>query len=146
MDELTAFIAARLDERETAVRDHLCVHCGNPTVPLRSALGITGYTHGGESHPGRWQGVRCPGRFTGAEPVQDPVGVLREVAAKRAVLAAHAGEINKYGEPEPRCLVCLTDRGRYQEDWSGDPWPCLTVRHLAAVYSDHPDYRPEWSA
>ena len=43
--------------------DH-CVHCGNPI--LRDSGSPTGWMHGGTTRD--WQGKRCPGRLTGAEP------------------------------------------------------------------------------
>ena len=70
---------------------------------------------------------------------------LREVEAKREILALHGFDnTTKHGGTGPdRCLVCITDRDDYEESWVGDLWPCLTLRMLAAVYSDHPDYRQE---
>lgn len=59
----------------------------------------------------------------------DPARVLREVAAKRRLLA----EASAYS-PE----LEHGDNG----EWAFD----LAVRALASVWSDHPDYRPEWSA
>ena len=68
---------------------------------------------------------------------------LREAAAKRAILAAHpvttevippgyrAGTGEKFG-----CETC--------HDWDGvteGRGYCGTLRALAAVYADHPDYR-----
>lgn len=50
----------------------------------------------------------------------DPARVLREVEAKRAIVAL---------------TLNLTD---------GDPDEFSTLRHLAAVYSDHPDYDEAW--
>ena len=55
--DIAEFIKARAAERERAVTDHLCINCGKPTLPLRSALGITGYTH--DRFLGGWEGVRC---------------------------------------------------------------------------------------
>ena len=76
----------------------------------------------------------------------DPARVLREIAAKRAIVAAHHPETpSKYGHDVLRCAVCQTERGVWAEDRHADPWPCLTLRHLAAVWSDHPDYRAEWA-
>lgn len=75
----------------------------------------------------------------------DPARALREVEAKRAILAGHRPQLPRFGNDVPRCSTCLTEReGRYQEDWSADPWPCLTVRATVAAWSDHPDYRPGW--
>jgi len=72
---------------------------------------------------------------------------LREVEAKRAILAAHGpDELNRFGsQRSPLCLVCITDREGHEELWEADKWPCLTLRALAAVYGDHPDYRQEWA-
>ena len=58
--------------------------------------------------------------------------VLREVAAKRAILAEHQPQQMGYIEAQ-RCPTCRT------------AWPCIEGRALAAVYSDHPDYRQEWA-
>jgi uncharacterized protein DUF6221 len=76
-----------------------------------------------------------------------PDRVLREVAAKRVIMAAHGpDELNRFGSVQsPLCLVCITDREGYEELWEADKWPCLPLRALAAVYSNHPDYRPEWA-
>lgn len=52
----------------------------------------------------------------------------REVAAKRAILKAYEGDgPNDYSQPP-------------------DYWNALAIAvgHLAAAYSDHPDYDPEW--
>jgi hypothetical protein len=67
----------------------------------------------------------------------------REVKAKRAILDEHSpGYPVTYPEPsgQPTCSVC--DEGTY--DVEPVPWPCPTIRHLAAVYGDHPDYQEEW--
>ena len=70
----------------------------------------------------------------------DPARVLREVAAKRAILAEHL-HVKTSGSPGFGCRICHQDRdyGIYGEGW------CGTIRPVAAVFSDHPDYRPEWS-
>jgi hypothetical protein len=78
--------------------------------------------------------------------------VLREVEAKRAILAEHqlsgssdirAERQGQWGRPEPAlalgCRVC-----DYDDGWLGGSDGCPTLRHLAAVYADHPDYRDEW--
>jgi uncharacterized protein DUF6221 len=58
-----------------------------------------------------------------------PARVLREVEAKRAILDAYVHADGN--SPRDR------DRGR---------WDAMhaTVRLLAAIDRDHPDYRPEW--
>jgi hypothetical protein len=72
----------------------------------------------------------------------DPVRVLREVAAKRAILAEHP-HIRCGGSTARKndvgCEKCDNDDG---VQWY--PGYCATVRAIAAVWNDHPDYRTEW--
>ena len=65
--------------------------------------------------------------------------MLREVEAGRKILAEHApGYPVTYPEPsgQPTCGKCHA--GGW--DWDPEEWPCTTVRTLAAVWCDHPDY------
>ncbi|HMH90612.1 MAG TPA: DUF6221 family protein [Streptosporangiaceae bacterium] len=66
----------------------------------------------------------------------DPARVLREVTAGRRILELHLpDEDSPDADPdEPRCQRC-------QES----AWPCSTLRALAAIWSDHPDYDPAWA-
>lgn len=96
MDDLTAFIRARLGEDEAAADElHNRIDCD-----------LNRLQSFGECSCGY------------------PARVLREVAAKRALLAAY--------EDAPEF---------------SDPWIGLdaAVRICAAVWSDHPDYRQEWA-
>ena len=134
------FLAARLDEREALARDRLCVNCGERTEPVGGPLGVTGYTHYGRPAAGQvqgWQGRRCPGRITGAEPAQDPSWVLADVASKRAVLAelqrrrdslaAYPNAANVMGLSAIETTVRLLC-----EPWSGHPdYPGKAVSSLA---------------
>ena len=119
--DLAAFLAARLDEDEAIAR-----HAGScdfyddvdDSVPLADE----------RNHILR----------------HAPARVLREVAAKRAILDVHSATYPvTYPQPsgQPTCGVCHA--GGW--DWDPEQWPCPTVRALAAVYSDHPDYRQEWA-
>lgn len=72
--------------------------------------------------------VRLDFADSAAEVTIDPARVLAECEAKRATLREHA--IGPTGD----CGVCSY--------WS--EYPCPTVRFVAAVYSDHPDFREEW--
>lgn len=146
MEDLVEFLRARLDAAERAVRDRLCLNCGNRVVPLQSDFGVTGYTH-----EGGWQGRRCPGRLVGATPVQDPEWVLAEVEAKRRLVELHVITVEKTdvppfdsytGERNPdeynvTCAIC---------GWaSDDPTSaCLTLRLLALPYATHPEYKESW--
>jgi Family of unknown function (DUF6221) len=67
----------------------------------------------------------------------------REVEAKRAILAIHRPVWNDYVDGDGierathECREC-------RPPGTPDNWPCRTVKALAAVWSDHPDYRQEW--
>lgn len=77
-----------------------------------------------------------------AQSVAWEARVLREVAAKRAILAEHPHE--RMGGRTARredvgCTLCGQDDGvQWHEGW------CATIRALAAVYADHPEFDPAW--
>lgn len=99
----------------------------------------------------------------------DPARVLREVAAKRRILAEHKPQLRTVEWPHdqtgdghgwtcPRCQNVENDAsdwhppiggaGVFPKDDFVTPYvlaPCLTLAVLASVWSDHPDYRSEWS-
>lgn len=62
----------------------------------------------------------------------DPARVLREIAAKRAVLKAFAEVAKNYGR----------DDVEYADGWVSGL--AFAVPHLATVYSDRPGYREDW--
>ncbi|MEV6977726.1 DUF6221 family protein [Kitasatospora sp. NPDC093806] len=62
---------------------------------------------------------------------------VREVAAKRRVLARHALS-PAAGDPE----LPWEDRDDCQYD--GDDWPCPDLLDLAFPYADHPAFHPAW--
>ena len=119
------FIRARLAEDEAEAKDGLCVNCGQRTAPLRNALGVTGHTHSGG-----WEGVRCPGRITGAVPVQNPARVLRQVQAMREILQLAFEADNIHYD---RC----TEVG---SDPPSTPVGEEMRQALGSIWSDHPDY------
>jgi hypothetical protein len=63
-----------------------------------------------------------------------PERVLAECEAKRTILALH--EYEWMGPDDAAGKGCAHD---YED------WPCPTLRSIAAVYKDHPDYRQEWA-
>ena len=118
MDDLTAFLAARLNEDETAAK---------------AALGVTTGS--------RYEGQ--PREWVYFWSIRGPEQTIREVEAKRAIMTEHDPCYPTYyptPSGQPTCGVCHS--GGF--DWDPERWPCATVRALAAVWSDHPDYRPEW--
>lgn len=66
----------------------------------------------------------------------DPARVLRDCEAKRRIVDAHSFERLPTDDDEPEAFSDCADC------WQ--TVPCLTLRHLATVYADHPDYRDEW--
>ena len=68
----------------------------------------------------------------------DPARVLAECQAKRAIIE-HAEEATGLD------ISVDNDRAIGPRDLDADPYVGdLILRHLAAVYADHPDYREEW--
>lgn len=67
-----------------------------------------------------------------------PRNVRAECDAKREIMSEHIGGEFSLGS-WPFCSTCM--------DWdnaSGVPWPCHSIKSLAAPYKDHPDYDPQW--
>lgn len=124
---LTEFVAARLDEDEAAAS---------------------------HTSPAPWQATPLATYVSDANDVRvaalaftedgrhiarhDPARALREVAAKRAILAEHRQWV--FGGTTG-CSTCHAGH----EIGDPPPGPCPTLRALAAVYSDHRDYDPAWA-
>ncbi|MEU3011081.1 DUF6221 family protein [Nocardia asteroides] len=70
----------------------------------------------------------------------DPARVLRQVAALHAVVGRRAGE---HREQDGICETCRDYD--FHREYRPVPWPCATARAIAAIWSDHPDYRSEWA-
>jgi Family of unknown function (DUF6221) len=124
--DLAEFLAARLDEDERLARQAL-----------------------DEPAPEDGRDIRYPypGRLARAmhDARHGPARVLREVAARRAILAEHAAtDWTAYGDRMCRRCV-LDDDEPHDEPYHWLPFPCPTLRALAAAYSDHPDYDPAWA-
>ena len=71
-----------------------------------------------------------------------------EVASKRAILDLHRDLGADFFEPDhpdagDDSVVRPTGTHECAECHHAE-WPCATVRHLAAVYADHPGYDPAW--
>ncbi|MCC4300401.1 DUF6221 family protein [Rhodococcus sp. 3-2] len=61
----------------------------------------------------------------------DPARVLREVAAKRAIISDHRR--------------FMAEERRRMNGWVPNEWDQPILKALASVYSDHPDYQHEWA-
>jgi hypothetical protein len=132
--DLIAFLAARLDEDEAAAMAATGTAWAWEATGDKDNSWAVGYVEGEDGRPlsgeiGHGQGVvidgvceSINGHLADAAHIarHDPARVLREVEAKRRILAEHSGN-HKCGWWIPGCP---------------------TVEALAAVYSDHPDYQP----
>jgi hypothetical protein len=107
MSDLVAFLTARLDEDEAAAAAAL------ESAGLREPFQVDHWdemSRDDARHFARW----------------DPARVLREVDAKRRILA-----LQDPAECEPGPYYWLAANA--------------ALRALAAVYADHPDYDPKWA-
>ena len=122
MDDLTAFISARLDEDEAIAKAAANRHwlTDDNIITLHPEHDGDGYM----SWPTRADAQHAASH--------DPARVLREVAAKRAVVGA-------YAKADEWVNVSAGATAGYARQIMDE-----TLRHVAAVWSDHPDYKPEW--
>jgi hypothetical protein len=120
-DDLVAFITARLDEDEAAAKAAAKTSDASdwPVLPGTASPYLEFRTHVARHAPAR---------------------VLRDVNAKRAILADHKHIKVEFGRVGFGCIRCEDDS---EYPMYGDGW-CKTVRQFGAVWSDHPDFRPEW--
>jgi hypothetical protein len=142
MSDFAAFATARLDEDEAALRaveDNSEPWCGQ-WAPDEANFALR--TRNG------WSLARAVTVEEGFPPGvlahivrHDPARALREVEAKRAILAEHRWDDMGWCT---RCQTPLPDAREDEEKFAPVDWPCPTVRITFAVYSDHPDYQQEW--
>ena len=132
-DDLTAFLSARLDEDEAVAkaaasaagpRWHHELYWpddgGDATAVIFSAAGapLADTLH------------REDEEMAAHIARHDPARVLRDVEAKRRLLARHWPD--RFG-----CQYCAD--GGHNSDRG-----CADLADLGAIWSDHPDYREEW--
>lgn len=140
---LTEFVTARLDEDEAIARAAIEI----APLPWQKIYDEDGDDRwldlrggGGASVVETESGANGPGLEV-AEHISrhDPARVLREVEAKRQIIAHHVQVEADRGEPTG-CAVCHTGN----DGWTEGSGLCGTVLLLAAIYADHPGYREEW--
>lgn len=145
------FITARLDEEQAAAE----AATAGPWEWTPESPPERGSTGGGpalvtvahsateEDTPAHWvaeaQGYEVWGIEVGAADAAHivayaPNRISREIQAKRTLLDLHESCYAECGEQEPihGSLVRAT-------------WPCPTIRTLAAIWADHPDYQEGWA-
>lgn len=124
MSDITAFIAARLDEDEALANGviNLCRDTRWPWPP--------------EQSPGRGGPALTYYLRHFSEHRQ-----LREVAAKRAILALH--QPRQTGRWDV-CAHCRPVDPEFPDDLTSELWPCRTVRHVISVWAGYPGCDPAW--
>lgn len=131
---IVAFIEARLGEREAVTRES--------TEREWQASATTQQVYAlhadGSNRTIAWCANGHEDDYANAMHIarNDPRRVLAEVAKDRATLALH----QQFDLPLnlTACAVCSDER------MVPALYPCQTVRLLAAIDADHPDYDPDW--
>lgn len=144
-DELAAFVLARLQEDEAdALAAATCVPDYGTrwdAVLSNSADPAYGYRVVRTSRHGVHRSVAgsLPSAVADYMASQDPAATLARVEALRA-LVAHYANAAAWAD-DPSCPECQRQMYRYVAGGLLD-----ALRHLAAIWRDHPDYRAgEWA-
>ncbi|MFE7906514.1 DUF6221 family protein [Streptomyces albogriseolus] len=127
MDDLVQWLGQQIDEDERIAR-----RAGDSFRQI-GETGVIVATEGDQAEEcasANWAGV--------AEHIvaHDPARVLREIDAKRQIIALHH-QLEDAQEMLDFCATCDAT-GKYPE------YPCTTLRLLALPYADRPGYREEW--
>ncbi|MFE5090618.1 DUF6221 family protein [Streptomyces sp. NPDC056638] len=122
MDDLVQFLRDRLDEDEQAARR---VKSSWRQIGETGVIVASDGERAEECANGNWTGI--------AEHIvrHDPARIMAEVEAKRRILRAH----EKWCEG--RCEAKYPEGGF-------DAAHFWSIKSLATVYADHPDYRDTW--
>jgi hypothetical protein len=137
-DDLTAFLAARLDEDETMAKAAARI----PGKDWKAAPQGSGREGDGvlwdedRANVIAWFDDDLPAAVHSAR--HDPARALREVEAKRLVLKWYADSLDASGLFREK-LGTGTHMAVAAESYLN------VMRVLAAAYSDNPDYRQEWA-
>lgn len=120
---ITEFLLARIAEDEAVATDCLA-------VPFGYSWRTISWLHGANREHGKRH---------------SPTRVLAVCSSVRAVVTEHKlvpqtyATSKKWDGPDVGCAICA--------EWDGlicPEGPCDTLRYLAAVYADHPDYDQAW--
>jgi hypothetical protein len=159
MTSLVEFLTARLDEDEAVAR------AATDGPWLAKGASVDGARHqpvvmGGWDSAGSLQDAAT---YSDAAHIarHDPARALREVDAKREIVKWHESwpvlvETEPTFDPDAggddmgshvmrmsRQVAWLTQR-EYVKRFGSEPPTAPILRHLAAIYADHPDYRDGW--
>jgi hypothetical protein len=160
---IAEFLTARLDEDEAVARkDIWCARRATAEGRWEAAYGYnlpSSELRAGGEVIGRLTAIR-PGLADGEDaPHVADAGLvmrmaaaalpraeraLREVEADRKILALHPREEHLRPDLGPDWAAVYYCPCQCPDGIIEGEWPCETVRILAAVYSDHPDYDETW--
>jgi hypothetical protein len=158
VNDLVAFVTARLDERERAARAATPGPWEAQWWCVQTAYDFDrpGYAHHGERvliarNSGTVGNRQAEERNVEHIALHEPASVLADIAAKRAILDEHQPVKVTYWHI-PMCSTCTDPAADSIDDPMGSdgPWtpnaehPCRTVRLMATPYVQHPDFRDEW--
>ncbi|GAB3376343.1 DUF6221 family protein [Amycolatopsis echigonensis] len=151
MDDLIAFLRARLNEEDSAAMLAEGYGLHGPWQPgqrmwidgeAKYYHSVLSWSQHGAAHVILIHGDN--GTVAAHIARFGPDRVRREVCAKRQIIDEHGPETRDVGGwqrgTETICRTCRYDDGL-------DTYPygrCPTIRLLALAYADHPDYRQEW--
>jgi hypothetical protein len=142
---ITEFLLARITEDEADASGAIGSHWdGSAYRQVRTASGDTPHYYkiaSGQTQLEHWEPKERlnPGTTFQHIARHDPARVLAECAAKRAIIEQHRE--SRFFARHQGCVVCRTGSGPLLPV----EYPCPTVRALAAVHKDHPDYQQEWA-
>ncbi len=141
--DLVEFLSARLDEDDEAARD---AAGWDPTGSSRAAGlwrrdGINSVIDSSDRLVIYGDGPAPTDAQAEHIARHDPARVLREVEAKRRILAYHRRP-NESSWPQ-HCIGCGY-AGPCDDPITEDINDCPMLGDLAAVYSGHPDYQTRW--
>ena len=135
MSDVVAFIRARLDEQEAAARAATWPDETGEWRIAAAGMMVSVTTHGALRDLAFVDSPAEAALVHAAE--HDPAWVLRQVAELRAVVDAADLGVSQVPRPAAGSVVSAASMG-----WViGD----AVLRHLAAIWSDHPDYDPAWT-
>lgn len=141
MDDLVQWLRAQLDEDERIVEVALRYVDADwrwdeeENVALASSLTTSGRQEVAITAD-RWHRLMIEGPGVVMHVAEhDPARVLREIDAKRRVIAWHRRPTQEeFSSGRHRTMGCRCYDG----------WPCTTLRALALPYAGRPGYREEW--
>jgi hypothetical protein len=156
MSDIAAFLGARLNEDEATAK--ATEHEDGPYTLSWTRGGGRRLTFDNGRHEdyeavyaGNWERILIARDSVRGGPLathialHDPARALREAEVWRKVLGEHhPTDWTAYGDR--MCSRCVWDMDELADPdaviWI--PWPCPTIRAVAAIWSDNPDYDEAW--